>query len=155
MSKAYDRVEWRFLIRAMRAMGFSSTFQDLIYRSICNIKYRICVNGFFSKEFQSTRGVRQGDPLSPLLFIIAQQILAFNLAKHQQEGVIKPYKMGRNITPISHLFYADDMLLFTNGRLRSLRGVKQLMQNMRSRRGSKLTSRRVPTTQGNRLPGDV
>lgn len=64
MSKAYDRLEWRFLLRAMGAMGFSPGFQDLIYRSICNIRYRVCVNGFYSSEFRSSRGVRQGDPLS-------------------------------------------------------------------------------------------
>lgn len=75
MSKAYDRVEWRFYLRAMRAMGFSIAIQDLVYRSIFNIRYRVCINSFYSSEFQSTRGVRQRYPFSPLLFIIAQQIL--------------------------------------------------------------------------------
>lgn len=46
MPKAYDRVEWHFLIRALQAMGFFDEFQDLVYRNICNIWYRICVNGF-------------------------------------------------------------------------------------------------------------
>lgn len=67
----------------MRAMGSSATFQDLVYRSICNIKYRIRVNGLFSDEFNYSRGVRQGDQLSPLLFIIAQQVLSFNSSTHE------------------------------------------------------------------------
>lgn len=58
MTKAYDRVEWRFLLKAMRAMGFSANFQDLVYRNICNIRYKVCVNGFYSREFRSSRGVR-------------------------------------------------------------------------------------------------
>lgn len=138
MSKAYDRVEWRFLLRAMRAMGFSAGFQDLVFRCICNIKYRVCVNGFYSEEFISTRGVRQGDPLSPLLFIIAQQVLSFNLNKRVYNGAIRPYKLGRRVVPISHLFYADDMLLFTNGRLRSIKGVKWLLQQYEESSGQRI-----------------
>lgn len=54
------------------SMGISAEFQDLVYRSISNIKYRVCVNGYYSDELNSSRGVRQGDPLSPLFFVIAQ-----------------------------------------------------------------------------------
>lgn len=121
MSKAYDRLEWRFLLKALKSMGFSKTFQDLIYRSICNIWYRVNVNGILSDKFRSSRGVRQGDPLSPLLFILAQQILSFNIRKLEARGSLIPYKLGRNVQSISHLFYADDMLLFTNGRKSSVK----------------------------------
>lgn len=70
----------------MRSMGFSHIAQDLVYRSISNIRYRVSVNGFHSSEFGSSRGVRQGDPISPLLFIMAQQILSFNLNNKQERG---------------------------------------------------------------------
>ncbi|KAL3629955.1 hypothetical protein CASFOL_026267 [Castilleja foliolosa] len=73
MSKAYDRLEWRFLIHCLRAMGYCEDFVDLIYRNICSICYTISINGFNYGRFNSQRGLRQGDPLSPLLFIIAQQ----------------------------------------------------------------------------------
>lgn len=126
MPKAYNRVEWRFLLRAMRMMEFSNGFQDLIHRSICNMKYRVCV-AFYSVEFCSSRGVRQGDPLSALLFIIAQQILSFRLNKKQGLGELRAYKLGRYVESISNLFYAGDMLIFTNGRIRSLQRLKRLM----------------------------
>lgn len=71
MAKAYDRLEWRFLFRALRAIGFSEVVLDLVYRVISDINYRLSINGESSQEFRSTRGVRQGDPLSPLLFIMA------------------------------------------------------------------------------------
>lgn len=138
ISKAYDRLEWRFLLRAMGIMGFSTGFQDLVYRSICNIRYRVCVNGFYSQEFRSSRGVRQGDPLSPLLFIIAQQILSYNLNHRQDSSVLSPYSLGRKVKPISHLFYADDMLIFTNGRLNSLQRLKQLMGRYEAASGQQI-----------------
>lgn len=62
MSKAYDRMKWRFRIKVMRVMGFSNGFQGLVYRS--NIRYRVCLNGFYSTEFRFYGGVRQGEPLS-------------------------------------------------------------------------------------------
>lgn len=138
MSKAYDRVEWRFLLRSLRAMGFSEGFQDLIYRSICNIRYPVCVNGFYSAEFRSSSGVRQGDPLSPLLFVVAQQILSYNLNKLQEKGRVWSYRLGRNVSPISHIFYADDMLVFTNGRIRSIRCLHQLMIHYEESSGQKV-----------------
>lgn len=60
----------------MRSMGFSHIAQDLVYRSISNIRYRVSVNGFHSSEFG----------ISPLLFIMAQQILSFNLNNKQERG---------------------------------------------------------------------
>lgn len=93
----------RFLLRALRAMGFSDIIQD-INRSICNVWYKVTVNGFLSSKFRSSRGVRQGDPLSPLLFILAQLILSFNLNQLGASGAILPYKLGRMVQPISYLF---------------------------------------------------
>lgn len=120
-------MEWRLLLRAMQTMGFSNDVWDLIYRNIRGITYRVCINGFYSDKFRSSRGVRQGDPLSPLLFIITQQIFSFNLNCKHEMFEIWPYKHGRAVSHISHYFCVDDMLLFTNGRIRSLRRLENLM----------------------------
>lgn len=59
---------------------------------------------------------------------MAQQIFSFNLKRLERAGKMKPYKLGRNVHSISHLFFADDMLIFSNGRLSSLRNLKKLPQ---------------------------
>lgn len=138
MSKAYDRLEWRFLLRAVRAMGFSSKVQDLVYRSISEIQYKISINGESSSEFRSTRGVRQGDPLSPLLFTMAQQIFSFNLKKLELMGDLQLYKLRRNVQSISHLLFADDMLVFSNGRLKSFRCLRGLLQSYERSSGQQI-----------------
>lgn len=112
--------------------------QDMVYISICDIHYKINVNGECSTEFRSSRGVRQGDPLSPLLFIMAQQIFAFDLKRKVQLGEIKPYNLGRNTPAVSHLFFADDMLLFVNGRVRSLRNLRNLLQKYETSSGQQI-----------------
>lgn len=73
MSKAYDRLEWRFILRNLRAMGFSSTVQYIIFLTLSNLWYSVNINGVTSTEFRLTRGVQQGDPLSPFLFILASE----------------------------------------------------------------------------------
>lgn len=138
MPIAYDRLEWRFILRSLRAMGFSAGFQDLIYRHLCSIWYTININDFQSSQFRSSRGVRQGDPLSPMLFILSQQILSFNIQKLETEGKLQPYRMGRNVKPASHFFYADDMLVFSNGRLRALRHLKRLLNQYEASSGQQI-----------------
>lgn len=123
-------------------MGFSQKVQDLVYRTISDIRYKISINGESSPEFRSSRGVRQGDPLSPLLFILAQQLLSFNLKKLEVAGKMQPYRLGRNIRPISHILFADDLLIFSNGRIRSLHCVRELLQRYERSSGQQINLRK-------------
>ena len=70
MSKAYDRVEWFFLDLTMRRTGFSNRWMDLIMVCVRSISYQILVNGVSRRDIRPTRGIRQGDPPSPYLFLI-------------------------------------------------------------------------------------
>lgn len=108
-------------------MGFYIS-RELIYRNIANIWYQFRINGEITGNFCSSRGVRQGDPLSPLLFVLAQQIITFNLKKQIEQNSISWFKVGHNERSISHLFYEDDVLIFTNGADNSSRNLMQLMQ---------------------------
>lgn len=138
MAKAYDRLEWHFLLRTMKAFGFSPQVRDLIYWNICNIWYSFRIYGEYYDSFRSFRGVRQGDPLSPLLFVLAQQVLSNNLKRLTTQLDIKPYHIGQNEKPITHLFHVDDVLLFTNGAARSLRTLMSLLREYQASSGQQI-----------------
>jgi hypothetical protein len=81
MSKAYDRVEWQFLREMMLRLGFHRRWVDLVMKCVTSVKYRIRVNGELSEEFIPERGLRQGDPISPYLFLLCAEGFSSLLAK--------------------------------------------------------------------------
>ncbi|KAF5471964.1 hypothetical protein F2P56_008721 [Juglans regia] len=112
ISKAYDRVEWSFLRAALCKIGFDFAWVELVMRCVESVSYSILVNGVPQSEFRPSRGIRQGDPLSPYLFIMCAEALGSMISKGVEEGVISGVPFARGRIRISHLFFADDSLLF-------------------------------------------
>jgi hypothetical protein len=86
MSKAYDRVEWQFLEEAMRRMGFAPRWVQLIMMCVMIVKYSIVVNREPCRLIHPSQGLRQGDPISPYLFLICAEVLSSLLTHANGEG---------------------------------------------------------------------
>ncbi|XP_071933729.1 uncharacterized protein [Coffea arabica] len=110
MSKAYDRIEWKFVGRMMLKMGFCPIFVRWIMNCMSSVTYSFNVNGERVGYVKPSRGIRQGDPLSPYLFLCCSEGLYNLMAKAIENRKITGLKVSRSGPVLSHLFFADDSL---------------------------------------------
>nr|XP_027124272.1 uncharacterized protein LOC113740964 [Coffea arabica] len=128
MTKAYDRMSWWHIISMLRAFGFGESLIDLVWRLISNVWFSIIINGKSHGYFKSSRGLRQGDPLSPVLFIIGSEMLSRGLnALALQQGFIG-FKVPPGCPVVTHLTFADDVLIIANGSTAALKRVMQVLE---------------------------
>lgn len=127
MSKAYDRVEWRFLRDIMQRLGFDRRWIDLVMMCVTTVKYRIRVNGKLTKEFSLERGLRQGDPISPYLFLLCAEGFSSLLARAELEGKIGEVRICKSAPSVIHLLFADDSLILCRATKEESSYLKELL----------------------------
>ncbi|VFQ98624.1 unnamed protein product [Cuscuta campestris] len=118
LTKAFDKVKWSYLLDILQRFGFCRSFLHMVKTVLKTSKYSVLFNGKPCGFFWQSRGIKQGDPLSPLLFIIANEGFSRNINKLFMNGVLGRFNCGRKSIPISHLSYADDIIIFTNAHLK-------------------------------------
>ncbi|KAK3226139.1 hypothetical protein Dsin_006001 [Dipteronia sinensis] len=127
MSKAFDRVEWIFLESMIGKLGFSSKWVGLIMRYISSVTYSVLINGEVCGNIIPTRGLRQGDPLSFFIFLICAEGLTSLLHQAQIRGDISGFQCSRGGLVITHLFFADDSLIFTKANEKNCVSIKEIL----------------------------
>lgn len=102
MAKAYDRVEWEYLRRIMLKLGFHNDFVSLIMRCVSSVSMSIKVNGVLTDSFRPSRGIRQGDPISPYLFLLCAKGLSCLLKSTGPMYLSRGVRVGVHAPWISH-----------------------------------------------------
>ncbi|GJX24323.1 putative RNA-directed DNA polymerase, eukaryota, reverse transcriptase zinc-binding domain protein [Tanacetum coccineum] len=108
--KAFDSLRYEFLDLVMAKLGFDSKWRTWISGCLHNARAFVLINGSPTCEFDIQRGLRQGDPMSPFLFILAMEGLPVLTCKAITLGLFKGVKVGNDGIHISHLIYADDVI---------------------------------------------
>ncbi|KAL6184297.1 hypothetical protein ACLB2K_045700 [Fragaria x ananassa] len=138
MNKAYDRVEWDFLEKVLIKLGFSTSWTNLIMSCVRSVSYSIILNGKLGQWFYPTCGLRQGDPLSPFLFLFVNDVLSKMLFKATASNMIKPVRLGPQQMPISHLLFADDSLFFLKATLDNCLNLSDILHTYCSALGQRI-----------------
>lgn len=110
ISKAYDRVDWKFLKHRMRTMGFNEKWVQWIMQCVTTVSYKINFNGKELGPIIPKRGLRQGDALSPYIFLFCVEDLSHQLTSATREGM--RCQISERAPSITHLLFTDDSFLF-------------------------------------------
>ncbi|XP_075654704.1 uncharacterized protein LOC142624852 [Castanea sativa] len=127
MSKAYDRVEWDYLEALMFKMGFHPRWVNLVMVGISSVSYSVIMNGVASGYIKPSRGIRQGDPLSPHLFLLCSEGFTALIRNAAQTNRLHGIRISRNAPRITHLLFADDSLLFCNASMEECQVIKEIL----------------------------
>ncbi|XP_074304136.1 uncharacterized protein LOC141638690 [Silene latifolia] len=154
MHKAFDKVSWPFLAAILRRFGFPVFWQNIIWECISSVSYNILINGEPSSTLHPSCGLRQGDPLSPYLFIICMEILSKMLLQAEQQRIIQGLKISRYAPPISHLFYADDSFICCKATPDSFAALHDLFKRFELASGQMINFNKSYIKYSPNTPGD-
>ena len=112
MSKAYDRVKWMFVEKVMRRLGLNDKYIGWIMKCISIVSYFVLINGEAHGSIVPSRRFRQGDPLSSYLFLLYTKVFSALIADASSKHVLNGISICKECPKVTHLFFADDSLLF-------------------------------------------
>ena len=128
-SKAFDRVDWRFLFLIMTRMGFPFSFINLVKLTLNDACAAINVNGQVSPSFPIERGVRQGCPLAPLLFLLMGEALHATIHQAQEYGNIRGVQLPKSEDQQLTLQFADDTSFTVRAEQASVSNLVSILQS--------------------------
>lgn len=153
MSKAYDRIEWSFLRDVLSRFGFSETWISWLMTCVTSVSYSYLVNGAAQGKVHPSRGIRQGDPLSPYLFILCTEVLSGLCKKAQLRGDVVGVKVARNFPAINHLLFADDSMFFSRTDPRSCLALISVLRQYEEASGQFINLDKSAITFSAKMPG--
>ena len=108
MSKAYDTVKWLYMEKLMKKMGFGDTWVNLMMQCTSKATYFVLINGEPHSHITPSKGLRQGDLLSPYLFLLCMKRFHGSMRKAEENADIRGVSICRSAPKLTHLLFADD-----------------------------------------------
>eukprot|EP00253_Pinus_taeda_P026585 PITA_26585 len=134
LAKAFDRVSWLYLKMILIHLGFPQNFISWIMACITTPTFSVLINGSASQFFHSKRGLRQGCPLSPLLFLIVMDALSRLIDSAKRNGDFSGLRIT-NECSLTHLLFVDDVMIFLDGSIRDSRSFSNIINLFSSATG--------------------
>ncbi|KAL8089279.1 hypothetical protein AgCh_038904 [Apium graveolens] len=153
ISKAYDRLEWGFIQHMMEKFGFHATWVNRIMSLIQSVSYGFLHDGCVFGNVIPTRGLRQGDPISPYIYILCSEGLTSLLRRAEEVGILHGCTIARGAPTISHLLFADDCYFFFRANAVEADVLKRILNRYEGMSGQKINyTKSVLTCSPNTSP---
>ena len=144
LDKAYDRLEWPFIQDTLEFFQVPPPLITLIMNMISSTRFHIMWNGSPLSEVIPSRGIRQGDPLSPYLFILCLERLSIKLTEVVRNKTIHPFHF-RTRVHLLHLFFVDDIFLFTRATTKDYTNLNRLLREFCAMFGQLMSANKSKT----------
>lgn len=154
LKKAFDSIRWSFLLDVLQAFNFPPKFIFWIKQCITTATFSVKINGVLSGYFRSTKGLRQGDPLSPYLFVIVMEALSLMIKHSTSTSEAFSFHWKASCTSTTHLCFADDLILFCKGDLASVGIMKNSLDDFSQHSGLTINKEKSLCFLGN-VPSQV
>lgn len=112
ISKAYDKLEWRYIEGMLKKIGFEQVWTQRVMTCIKTVTYTFVNSGEVFGEVKPCRGIRQGDPISPYIYLLCAEGLSSIIKRHEDVGLLHGISIAKGAPPISHLLFMDDCYMF-------------------------------------------
>ena len=152
MSKAYDRLEWEFVELVLKRLGFHHTWITWILECVSTVTYSFLINGSPRGRIQPSRGIRQGDPLSPYLFILCGEVLSGLCNKASEEGSLTGISVARECPQVNHLLFSDDTMFFISANKKNSHCLKQILHSYKEASGQTINTDKSSITFSHKTP---
>ena len=146
MSKTYDRTEWNFVKEVLTLLGFDLDWISWIMTCIESVSYSFLINGSPQGLVRPSRGLRQGDPLSPHIFILRTEVLSALCSKGQADGSLPGVRISRHSPPINHLLFADDTMFFCKSKPSCVAALMKILATYEAVSGQRINPQKSAIT---------
>eukprot|EP00253_Pinus_taeda_P019731 PITA_19731 len=140
IAKAYDKLSWSYIREILKSDGFDYNSIKWAMALVTTASCSILLNGFPSETFKPSRGLRQGDPLSPFLFILMMEGLGREIKAAKEEGRIQGLRLTQGGDMVTHQQFVDDTMLQGTPTVKEAKAFKQILNISIQRNLSKILS---------------
>ena len=155
MSKAYNRLEWNFIELVLKRMGFHQKWIQLILQCVTTISFSFLINDAAKGRVVLERGIRQGDPLSPYIFILCSEVLSGLCTKAQIDGSLQGIRVATECPRVNHLLFADDTMFFCRTNEQSIKTLNDILRQYEQASGQKINKTKSAITFPRKAPQEL
>lgn len=155
MPKAYDCLEWRFIESVIQRLGFNAIWTGWMMQCITTVSYSYLINDTVYGNVKPYRGIRQGDPLSPYVFILCSEVLSGMCKKAGRNGSLQGVRVAQGCPRVNHLLFADDTMFFTQASQKSCEALLRILKDYEKASRQMINKSKSSITFSSKTPAAV